>query len=306
MYFHATISFLSRTHAMLILGAPLIAGTDVIDISPEILAILTAREVIEVNEDLGANGALQGQLLRTNAQTTEASVATMQPCDGSASQSWQIFNSSISNNASYLKNKATSKLLNVPNCTHAPLAKPFTGPKIGLTNSSGAAERSSCSGDDLMWTFQSNGTITSSVDGQCLNIYAGSDHHEYGVDLHLFSCQHQGSETNGKFIYKPTEGSIESKMFQNHCLTAGQLTTNTEIWAKPLADGKRTAVVLLNMDASTTVDIRLDWTVIGLPSSSTAAVRDLWLEKDLGAFTGHYTAEQVPPHGVNMIIVALN
>jgi alpha-galactosidase len=73
-----------------------------------------------------------------------------------------------------------------------------------------------------------------------------------------------------------------------------------EVWAKALADGNR-AVVLLNRSKSA-AKIAVNWTEIGYPSKTTAEVRDLWLKKDLGSFTGSFSAS-VPGHGVVMIVV---
>merc|ERR1719313_2374198 len=54
-----------RSHFALwcIAGAPLLAGTDIVHASAETLAILTAPEVAQVNQDLGVGGKLQGKLL---------------------------------------------------------------------------------------------------------------------------------------------------------------------------------------------------------------------------------------------------
>ncbi len=74
-----------------------------------------------------------------------------------------------------------------------------------------------------------------------------------------------------------------------------------EVWAKELANGTR-AVVLLNRGASEQ-QITADWTKLGYPTHLAAAVRDLWQHKDLGRFTGRFTAA-VPSHAVVMVTVA--
>jgi len=71
-----------------------------------------------------------------------------------------------------------------------------------------------------------------------------------------------------------------------------------EVWAKQLKDGSR-AVVLLNR-SSEEQEISVRWEEIGYPSYLNAAVRDLWIHKDLGKFAGKFSA-RVPPHGVLMI-----
>jgi len=71
-----------------------------------------------------------------------------------------------------------------------------------------------------------------------------------------------------------------------------------EIWTKPLADGS-TAVGLFNRGEDAE-DIKLDFSAVGVPAS--ASVRDLWGQKDLGNFTGSFTAK-VPRHGVVLVKV---
>ena len=73
-----------------------------------------------------------------------------------------------------------------------------------------------------------------------------------------------------------------------------------EIWARPLKDGSR-AVVLFNRGA-TTQEIGVDWEQLGYPEHLSAAVRDLWQHKDLGKFTGKFSAP-VGSHGVVMVTV---
>ncbi len=71
-----------------------------------------------------------------------------------------------------------------------------------------------------------------------------------------------------------------------------------EVWMKALADGSK-AVGLFNRGEDAT-QISVSFREIGL--GETASVRDLWARKDLGSFTGSYSAE-VPKHGVVLIKV---
>jgi alpha-galactosidase len=73
-----------------------------------------------------------------------------------------------------------------------------------------------------------------------------------------------------------------------------------EVWAKQLKGGSR-AVILLNRGAAE-AQISADWEPLGYPEHLTAAVRDLWAHRDLGNFTGKYSAS-VPAHGVVMVSV---
>ena len=75
---------------------------------------------------------------------------------------------------------------------------------------------------------------------------------------------------------------------------------SSEVWVKQLKSGNR-AVVLLNRGA-TEAEIKVAWEDLGYPRHLSAAVRDLWQHKDLGKFTGEFSA-RVAPHGVVMVTV---
>ena len=73
-----------------------------------------------------------------------------------------------------------------------------------------------------------------------------------------------------------------------------------EVWVKQLKDGSR-VVVLFNRGSSLQ-DIGVSWEELGYPDHFSAAVRDLWQHKDLGKFTGRFSAP-VESHGVVMVTV---
>jgi alpha-galactosidase len=73
-----------------------------------------------------------------------------------------------------------------------------------------------------------------------------------------------------------------------------------EVWARPLQGGNR-AVILFNR-SSAELKIGVGWDALGYPDHFSATVRDLWQHKDLGKFTGNFSAT-VPSHGVVMITV---
>jgi len=73
-----------------------------------------------------------------------------------------------------------------------------------------------------------------------------------------------------------------------------------EVWAKQLRDGSR-AVVLLNR-GGTEQQISVNWEDLGYPGHVSASVRDLWQHKDLGKFTGRFSAP-VASHAVVMVTV---
>ena len=71
-----------------------------------------------------------------------------------------------------------------------------------------------------------------------------------------------------------------------------------EVWAKPLSDGSR-AVILFNRGKSES-DVSVNWEELAYPAHFSAKVRDLWSHKDLGSFTGTYSAK-VASHSVALV-----
>jgi alpha-galactosidase len=72
------------------------------------------------------------------------------------------------------------------------------------------------------------------------------------------------------------------------------------LWARQLQDGSR-AVILFNSGSSET-EMSVSWEELGYPAHLSAGVRDLWQKKDLGKFTGTFSAK-VASHGVVMVKV---
>jgi len=76
--------------------------------------------------------------------------------------------------------------------------------------------------------------------------------------------------------------------------------SDLQVWSGSISKN-RCAVVLFNRGTST-AQITANWAKIGLSADTSATVRDLWEHKDVGTFTGSYSAK-VPSHGVVMITV---
>jgi alpha-galactosidase len=74
-------------------------------------------------------------------------------------------------------------------------------------------------------------------------------------------------------------------------------TNGLQVWSKPLADGRQ--VILLLNATDHAADITATRSALGL--TGTYALRDLWAHRDLGPFSGDYTARSVPAHGVVML-----
>jgi alpha-galactosidase len=78
-------------------------------------------------------------------------------------------------------------------------------------------------------------------------------------------------------------------------------TSQLQVWAGPLSGGAA-AVVLFNR-ASAAGNITVTWQEIGFSATTSLKVRDLWGHKDLGSFTGSFTAT-VPTHDVVMVKIS--
>jgi hypothetical protein len=65
-----------------IASAPILAGTDIVHASNETLAILTAAEYLEVNQDLGLNDKIQGVLATPNVGVPGPEVWVKHLADG--------------------------------------------------------------------------------------------------------------------------------------------------------------------------------------------------------------------------------
>ena len=74
----------------------------------------------------------------------------------------------------------------------------------------------------------------------------------------------------------------------------GANASGVETWVKRLT-GSRRALILLNRGSGAT-DIALNLTAV-LPEHARWTLRDLWSERDLGAFDGVYVAKAVSSHG---------
>jgi len=72
-----------------------------------------------------------------------------------------------------------------------------------------------------------------------------------------------------------------------------------EVWARPLADGSL-AVGLFNRDEMD-MKVGVKWSELGI--SGKHKVRDLWRQKDLGAFEDEFST-MVPRHGTVFVKIS--
>jgi len=79
------------------------------------------------------------------------------------------------------------------------------------------------------------------------------------------------------------------------------VTPDYQVWMKPLEDGSH-AIGIFNLTEKYK-SIAIKWSELGLGKSGSVSVRDLWRQKNLGAFTEQFSSK-VAPHGVTFIKVS--
>ncbi len=119
----------------------------------------------------------------------------------------------------------------------------------------------------------------------------------FGPSVYALQCVGAFRE---KWIWDATEGTVRSRS-SDKCLT---VPLELEVWAGPLSGGSQ-AVVLLNRGGGGSEEITVKWSDIGFPVDHPAVVRDLWVRKDIGIFTGNYTSPKIDSHAVMMLNITL-
>ena len=79
-------------------------------------------------------------------------------------------------------------------------------------------------------------------------------------------------------------------------------TDGGQVWAKPLKNGDR-CVILFNSGTSyRMLNITAEWKAVGFGDRAVVAARNLWTHRDLGNFTGSYSAA-IDPQDIVMLRV---
>jgi hypothetical protein len=251
--------------------APLLIGADITNISSDILAILTAPEVIAVNQDsLGVQGH-RVAVTHTMAPSSRIVVTDCDRADAAPFQKWKY--DTASGRITQLR---YGLCLDIASCNHNYCAdlllwKCHRGCDAG-------------SNEEWNWDISNPDTpIRSRMNGKCLDITDS-----LGPDVAVWTC-HNG--TNQKWTFNTTDNTIRGL---GRCLTP-RLDNSLEVWAGPLSDGS-VAVILFNRSTNPS-QITAKWSDIGLAKGKRAMVRDLWTRQDHGYYTDNFTAH-VEPHAV--------
>lgn len=75
---------------------------------------------------------------------------------------------------------------------------------------------------------------------------------------------------------------------------------DVQVWVKTMDDASL-VVGFFNLSGQEKKQIAVDWKALGLKAKAKRRVRDLWRQKDLGTYSGSFTAQDVPAHGVVLV-----
>eukprot|EP01123_Difflugia_compressa_P003769 TRINITY_DN15076_c0_g1_i2.p1 TRINITY_DN15076_c0_g1~~TRINITY_DN15076_c0_g1_i2.p1 ORF type:complete len:529 (-),score=89.40 TRINITY_DN15076_c0_g1_i2:110-1654(-) len=248
--------------------APLLIGCDITKMTAETLAILTAPEVIAINQDpLGK----QGHKVATSVLSSQGQAnAIISQCQtGKQSQQWKLKSDKS------IVNQLTGTCLEIYDC------ETQDGTIIQVFPCHVSDHNSCAQSTNQQWNVNSDGTITSVMDNKCLDVY---DFEGPGVES--WTCN-GGSNQNWTFR---SDGTLYSAV--GRCM---DLEADLEVWAGELQGGSY-AVLLFNRSPSL-ANITANWSDIGLPSNTAGVVRDLWKRQDIGTYSGSFTSV-VESHGV--------
>jgi len=123
--------------------------------------------------------------------------------------------------------------------------------------------------------------------GQCVDVYDFS-----GPVLELYNCN---GGCNQHFTFN-SDGTLRDTCSPQKCIASRQSSPSggdiLQLWAKPQNKGAVAALVL-NSDPANSYTVQIDLKSLNL-TTSTVAVRDIWLRKDLGTASGTFTTDAIP------------
>jgi hypothetical protein len=301
----------SRAHFTLwaAMKSPLLLGCDLTNpVCQQDLIIFNNTEVLAVNQDpLGAqarrvwsSGAPGGPVGKsgTCGQEELPQNTIIAPCDSSDPlQQWTL----LPNGTIFLA--ATGECLQLDSGQSGCCSQAWP---IWTNNVASALcnDPSSCCGSrQQLWSFDMEArTLRSNVSGHCLTVHAGGMHN---VGASPCNPAIGGLQTwdldsaSGQFVSSATApGAAKSCLARTRDVRGGA----SEVWAGPLANGDL-VVVLFNRNNPSAVNITATWDMLGLEPTIAMHVRDLWAHRDLGTFTGAFTAS-AEIHGVAALRVS--
>jgi alpha-galactosidase len=259
-----------------IMKAPLIIGCDITNMSAETKNILMNTEVIDINQDpLGQQGYVVSQNhLSTNPPIQLSNGATnviVAACDPlfDPFQRWTVHDNQF-------------RIMTDHRCAGVDGIGHENGDNVVVAD---------CQSNNSAWGW--NGTqLVSRQDHLCLDVYQGSMSSRSDKNVQTSPCA--GTETQ-QWNFNSSTGFIQN-VGTGKCLSLDYHNAAfTQVYAGPLVKGQW-AVVLVNRDDVNAASITVDWKDLGVASSTSFIVRDLWKHQDLGTFDTSFTAIDVAPH----------
>ena len=285
------------------------------------LALLTNPRMLALNQDaLGYQGRRLGAPPPPPAPTPPTSPpATVQECDGAnADQEWLAADAAGgANGGRRLLHAASGLALGFATCAGTGGAKPDVA--LALAPPGGGAN---CSGGlEQLWLFNGNGTVTSALDGACLDVFD----HTNPVQAHWCTADKSGApaisqawgvaqkNSSSAVVILRFEGAAPTytTCLQGHALAAAAVSApaaggaaaaagDAEVWEKQLANGD-VALLLLNRGAAPTLNISVNLAAVPGIENATVRVTDVWTGKqDPGAVAGALW-RAVPSHGASVL-----
>eukprot|EP00039_Didymoeca_costata_P024839 m.11653 g.11653 ORF g.11653 m.11653 type:complete len:1041 (+) comp4500_c0_seq1:280-3402(+) len=291
-----------KSHFILwsILASPLMAGNMINTMNNATRDILTASEVLSVNQDKLCK---QGVLVKSSKPPSPPN-PEIRPLDiQSCSLVTDNFQWSVNENDHSIRNVGTGDCLTVHSCSHSSGAGIILFPCV--LKSGGCPK-------NQMWTRSKTGMITNSLSGLCVQYERGECNSTLSQPC---ADQQRCSNANPKQVWVYNEENQTLSVVVNgttQCLyTPPQavqantkntiVTTPDAVWAKNLSNGS-IAIALVNMqDGNGSVSVA--WSDIGFESNTKLFVRDLWRQQSLGTFAEGFETPVLPRHDTILIRV---
>ena len=270
-----------------IINSPLLMSNDLRTLTRDnaTLALLTNAGILSLNQDpLGYAGRRVASA--APPAPTPSGAITVEPCDATAkSQTWVHDGSS-----GHIVHVPTGRALTIVNCTSVPIGQGH-GATLALLPSGGRSQ-GACAGRNQMWQLRSNGTVTSAMDGSCLDVW----HDRNPVQSHACVAPHGAVPQSELWhVRDRPSGGVEFRWGaqMDHCLQAAEKLAVTKaaaapsVYEKQLSNGD-VALLLLNRGVEAT-NVTVDLAAVKGLGGGGAALQDVWSGQPSGMVRGLLT-----------------
>lgn len=289
-----TTEYITHFSFWSMMKAPLLIGCDIEAMSADTKRILMNKKVIAINQDaLGVQAHRVWSNAKPSGPPAIASTLIATTCAANdKTQQWAV------QSDGKIKESADGRCMDIDECDDGDIGENVSA--FTCHGDDGYSPEIDCGGANQGWSINANGTITSTMDGQCLSLYPDSGPNlnlHGGWDVVTLPCASEAGKPAPYQSWKMgSDGTIVSDL-NGFCVTVllDVPAGDQEVWAGPLANGD--VVIALFNPSAAAASITAQWSDVGLPAG-TATLEDLWATSggNLGTFTNSYTAT-VPSHG---------